>query len=183
MGKPVGLVLMIVGLIAGPGYFIYARFYSGREITELPLEFHPGMGRRAHAIAAFDLLPVMGPVTVIVNMTATHGPVLSPPNTPQNRYRARIVLNGETVLTHSFTLRSAQVEATPAEVFKHPLPVMKNLAPGEYKLELIQEGEAEMEIRQATVQVRAGVKHVNAAVLAIGIGLLVAGAAVTLLAS
>lgn len=182
MGKPVGLVLLIAGLIMGPGYFIYTRFYTGREISDLPLEFHLGKDGRLRAVATFDLLPIMGPVTVIVNLTATHGSTLSPPNTPRNRYRASIVRNGETVLTHSFTLRAIQVEATPAEVFKQALPVMKNLAPGEYKLELIQEGDAEMEITHAAVQVRAGVKYLNTAVLAIGLGLMAAGVAVILLA-
>lgn len=182
MSKATGWVLLTVGLILGPGYFIYTRFYTGREITELPLALQPISDQRARARASFDLLPEMGQVTLIINLTAAHGPTLSPPDTPHNRYLARIVLNGETVLTHAFTVRAIQVEATPAEVFKQALPVLRNVAPGEYRLELIQEGQAEMEVRQASVQVRAGVKHINPAVLAIGLGLLVAGAVVILLA-
>jgi len=182
VSKAAGLLLLAIGLILGPGYFIYTRFYTGREITELPLSLQPISGQRARALARFDLLPEMGPVTLIITLTAAHGPTLSPPDTPSYRYQARITLHGKTVLTHSFTVRALQVEATPAEVFKQALPVMKNILPGEYELELIQESEAGMEIRQASVQVRAGVKHLNAAVLAIGVGLLVAGVVVVLLA-
>jgi len=179
--KSAGIVLLIIGVILGPGYYIYTRFYSGREITELPLQFQRGTEGPPRAVASFDLLPIMGPVTVIVNLTAAHGPALSPPNLPSNRYWARIVLKGRTVLTHSFSVRAVQVEATPAEVFKQALPVMKNIVPGEYKLELIQEGEAEMEITQATVHVRAGVHFLNTTLLAAGIGLLAAGVIIILI--
>ncbi|MGA7949724.1 MAG: hypothetical protein WCA45_06145 [Thiobacillaceae bacterium] len=182
MNKTAGWILLTVGLILGPGYFIYTRFYTGREITELPLSLQPISDRRARALASFDLLPVMGPITLTINLTATHGPTLSPPKRPRNRYQARVILNGETVLTHTFTVRAIQVEATPAEVFKVTLPVMTNLAPGEYKLELTQEDQAEMEIKQASVQVRAGVTQANPAVLAVGVGLLLTGAVIIPLA-
>ena len=182
MTKPVGLMLLIAGLILGPGYFTYTRSYSGREITELPLAFHTGTDGRSRAVANFDLLPVMGPVTVIVYLTSTHGPVNSPPALPRNRYQARVTLGDKTVLTYPFSVRALQVEATPAEVFKQALPVMKNLVAGDYKLELTQQGEAGMEIRHAAVQVRAGVKYVNITLLAIGLVLLFAGVVVILFA-
>ncbi len=182
MSKTAGYVLLTVGLILGPGYFIYTRFYTGREITELPLEFHPDTAGRPRAIANLDLLPVMGPLTLIVNFTAAHGSTLSPPNTPRNHYRVRILLNGDTLLTRTFTLRAKRVEATPAEVFKQALPVLEIAAPGRYQLELVQEGASEMEIKQASVQVRTGVHHVNREAVATGIGLLVVGLAVILVA-
>ncbi|MGA7179681.1 MAG: hypothetical protein WBX11_08870 [Thiobacillaceae bacterium] len=181
VGKSAGIVLLIIGVILGPGYYIYTRFYTGREITELPLEFSAGPDGRPVAIARFDLLPVMGPVTVILNLTISYGPTLTPPNTPRNRYRARITLNGTTILSQPFTLKATQVEATPAQVFKHSLPVMSIKTPGEYRLELAQDGEAEMEIKQASVQVRAGVHYLNTTLLAVGIVLLSAGVYVILI--
>jgi len=53
--------------------------------------------------------------------------------------------------------------------------------PGKYTLELVQDGEAEMEIKQATVEVRAGVHSLNTTLLAAGIGLLAAGVIVILI--
>jgi hypothetical protein len=176
-GKPAGLVLLMLGLILGPGYYIYTRFYTGREITELPLEFQTQADKTSIARVNVDLLPVMGPVTIIVNMTASYGPTLNPPDTPKNRYQATIMFNDEPVLAKSFSFQATQVESTPAQVFRHALPVMHVSTPGKYTLELIQEAGQEMEISRATIQVRAGVKSLNTSVLASGIALLVAGAA------
>lgn len=181
MGKSAGIVLLIIGVILGPGYFIYTRFYSGREIIELPLQFQPQANGHLRTVASIDLLPVMGPVTIILNITTSHGPTLTPPNTPRNQYQARITFDGTTVLSQSFTLRATQVEATPAQVFKQALPVMTIKTPGKYTLELVQDGEAEMEVKQATVEVRAGVHSLNTTLLAAGIGLLAAGVIVILI--
>ena len=182
MSKTAGIVLLTVGLILGPGYFIYTRFYTGREIHPIAPSISPRHGWGPRAIANLDLLPVMGPLTLIVNLTAAHDSTISPPDTPHIRYQVRFMLKGEALLTRAFTLRAVQVEATPAEVFKQALPVVKIATPGRYQLELLQEDAAGMEIKQASVQVRAGVHHVYGEVVAAGIGLLVVGLAAIVVA-
>lgn len=182
MSKPAGLALLILGLILGPGYFIYTRFYTGREITDLPLEFQQQGDGTSRAAAEFDLLPEMGVVTFIVSMTASHGPVLNPPNMPRNTYRARVTFNGDAVVTKDFTFKATQMEATPAWVFRQALPVMKIGTPGKYALDLVQKKDAGMQIIQASVQARAGVHHINQIALTTGIVLMVLGVVFLLLA-
>jgi hypothetical protein len=179
--KPAGMVLLIIGVILGPGYYIYTRFYSGREITEQPLHFQQQADGGNRAVASIDLLPVMGPVTFMLSITASHGPTLSPPDVPRNQYRVRITFEDSTVLEQSFVLKAVQVESTPAQVFEQALPVMMVKAPGKYTLELDQEGEVGMEVKQASVEVRAGVHSLSTTLLATGIVLLAAGVFVTLI--
>lgn len=181
MGKPAGLVFLILGLVLGPGHYIYTRFFTGRVVLEQPLPFSADAGNRMQASLNLSLEPDMLPAEVILQFTATHGPVMSPPNTPQNHYRARLFKNGELVQEKSFSLQSKMVEATPAIPFSEAISLPSDLQAGDYRLAVYQEGEAGMEITGSRLQLRAGVGQADSNLLAIGLGLIAAGLVILLL--
>lgn len=181
MGKSAGLILLILGLALGPGHFIYTRFFTGKLVMEQPLRFSLDASGQGRAEANVFLESAALPASLVLSFSATHGPVMSPPNTPQNHYRAGLLKNGEQVFEKSFTLRSSLVEATPAIQFSEAVMLPENLSEGNYVLTVLQEGEAEMDITAAKLQLRANVAQFDTSMLAIGFGLLAAGIAIVVL--
>jgi hypothetical protein len=180
--KTTGVLLLIAGLVMGPGYYVYSRYYTGREITVKPLEFQQQKDGSAHAVAVTDLLPVMGPITFIVNFTASYDPSINPGVALRNTYHARVSFDDHTLLERSFTLMAAHQESNPAELFKQALPTIVVHTPGKYTLELVQDKDAGMQIRQAWMQVKVGVEHFNRNIFISGIVMLVLGIVVLVIA-
>ena len=175
MHKMTGIVLLILGLLLGPGYYVYARFFSGDLVATQALPLVRDTAGPRIGPVLLHLTPDMQQIGLILRFNVSHGPTPLPPNTPRNAYRARLVDGERAVMDHRFSLQSPEVDATPSRAFQHALPVLQVDHAASYRLELVDEGEAQMLVHSADVQVRAHMRQPDFKLVAAGISLAVIG--------
>lgn len=175
MHKRTGIILLILGLLLGPGYYVYTRFFSGDVVATQPLPLaRDGAGERFEPVL-LSLAPEMQPIGLVLRFTVSHGPTIQPTYTPRSDYRARLLDGERVILDQRFSLQSPEVESTPSRVFQHALPVLAIEHAGSYRLTVDAEGEPQMTVHSADVQVRANVREPDLQLVAVGAALVAVG--------
>ncbi len=175
MGNSAGVALLVIGIILGPGYYVYGHFFSGKAGPIYPLTVKHGAEGDRFDPLPIELGPDMGQIGLILRFRTEHGPVTTPTKMPRNQYRATLKADGRTILDKAFTLSSTSVESQALLNFSEALPVFQARTKGVYHLDIRQTGEAGMNLISADVQVRKDVVQPNPALVTVGVGLLVAG--------
>jgi hypothetical protein len=174
VGKTAGLVLVVLGLLLGPGSQIAGRFFSGRVLVEAPLDFAGAGAPGRTARVAFRLPADALPAAVVVEASAGHGPVTRPGDLPGDTWTLRLLRDGKVVREQPMRLQSGTVEATPAEVFKEAI-ALDATAGGGYELEVVLPAAPRLALDAARVEVRAGVSEADPTWLTAGLVLIAAG--------
>jgi hypothetical protein len=180
MGKAAGLLLLVLGLVLGPGSYLASRFFAGRVIVETPLTFETGIDGRLHSRFAFSLPADALPAAVVIQASADHGPALLPADPPGDTWTLRLLQDGHPIRALPMRLQSTTVEATPALVFKESISLDAAQGGGNYVLEITLPAAPRLTPDSARIEVRAGVTPANSAWLVGGLALLVAGLALLL---
>lgn len=175
-----GIVLLILGLLLGPGYYIYARFFSGAVVATQPLPLARDTSGQRFEPVLLNLTPDMQPFGLVLRFDVSHGPTIQPTYTPRNDYRVRLLDGEQVVLDQPFSLQSPSVESTPSQVFQQALPLLQIDRPVSYRLELQAETEPQMTVNSADVQVRAQVRSPDYKLVAAGVALAVVGLLATI---
>jgi hypothetical protein len=178
MENSAGVALLVIGLVLGPGYYVYSHFLSGKVASSHPLTVQHQGAENHFAPVQIELGPDMGKIGLILRFQTEHGPVMTPTQMPQNVYRATLKSGGRTVFEHPFMLTSTSMEHQALLNYSEAVPVFQADTSGLYQLEISQTGEAGMNLIGANVQVRQGVVEPNKTLLTAGFGLLVAGVVV-----
>lgn len=175
MNTPIGAILLIAGLVIGPVYYTYIRFFTGEIVTTQTVALQQNSGKLLFDPIELQLSPEMNEVGLIIRIDASHGPLILSSNPPINKYHA-IVSDGTNMLvdTH-FSNTSPSVDSTPSMSFQDTLPLFKVNQRGTYQLKITVEGETEMQILKTEVQVRENVKKPDMIIVITGIALLAAG--------
>ncbi|WP_173060645.1 hypothetical protein [Sulfurimicrobium lacus] len=180
MENSAGVALLVIGLVLGPGYYVYSHFLSGKAVSTYPLPVkHQAAGNHFDPVR-IELSPDMGKVGLILRFQAEHGPVTTPTKMPRNSYRALLKSGNKTIFDQPFMLTSTSLESEVLLNFHEAMPLFQANTSDAYLLEISQTGEAGMNLISADVQVRQGVVEPNNTLLMTGFGLLVAGVAVLL---
>ncbi|WP_165922921.1 hypothetical protein [Sulfurirhabdus autotrophica] len=175
MNTPIGVIFLIAGLIIGPAYYTYVRFFTGEIVATQTVSFQQKSGKLLFDPIQLQLAPEMNDVGLIIRIDASHGPLILSSNPPKNKYHA-IVSDGTNVLVDiHFSSISPAVDSTPSVSFQEALPLFKVNQTGTYQLKIAVEGETEMQILKADVQVRANTKQPNMTIIFTGIAFLAAG--------
>ena len=180
MGKAAGLLLLVLGLVLGPGSYLASRFFSGRVIAEAPLTFETGIDGHRHARFAFSLPADALPAAVLIQASASHGPALMPADPPADTWTLHLLKDGRAIRELPMRLQSTTVEATPALVFKESISLDAAEGGGDYVLEIALPAAPRLTLDSVLVGVRAGVTPVNPSWLVAGLVLIVAGLALIL---
>lgn len=176
MGKPMGVLLLILGVLLGPAYYVYARFFSGTVLATQALAMNVSDGT-VRAATTLELAPAQGPIGLILRVLAEQGPLAAPSEAPRDPFVARVLLHDRLILEHRFTLASSAVEPHPGLVFQEALPLLDALDAGTYRVELASEGAPQLTLRHVDVQVRSGMQAPDWRIVATGAALLTAGVA------
>lgn len=162
-------LLILAGLAAGPGYYLYARYFTGAVVAEHLLAVLAD-DRVARHSPAVRLAPDMSPVRFVLRISAEHGP--SYEGAPRNRYRAVIQRDGTTVAESAFELVSTTLESS----FQEHAQVLATLAvaqAGDYRLALEDTTEPQMRVTALRLEVRRNVHEPDRRVVWGGVVLLV----------
>jgi hypothetical protein len=168
--RPVTLVLLALGLLVGPGYFLYARHLTGTVVGTYPLATAQGGGFQSVAIS---LSPDMSPVRVILRLSAEHGPsvVGTPTAAPRNRYRAVVSRGGQAVAETGVELVSSTIESSFQE-FASVVATLEVGTAGEHLVQIEGVGEPQMQATAASLELRRNATDPDMRVVWTGVALI-----------
>lgn len=172
--RPVALALLVVGLVLGPGYFVYAKFFSGGSAGSFPLTARQG----GFEPVAFALAPEASPARLVLRLSVQYGPSHDGASVPRNRYRTTVTRGAAQVAGSPFELVANSVESSFQE-FVWDLATLEVAAPGEYRLTLEETSPPGMQVTGASVDLRRNVLDPDLRVVWAGAGLI--GLAVAML--
>lgn len=164
------LVLVVVGLLLGPGYYVYQKFYTGRILHSIPLApasdgFQP---------ASFVVGPEFGPIRIVLRASADHDPVID--NTPPRlRYTAEV--RAEPGATASFPVEfvATSIESEFRE-FTAEIATLPVAQATTYHVSLRQVEPSGMSVRSAVLEIRGDVSEPDMRLVWGGVLLLGTGA-------
>jgi hypothetical protein len=172
--KTISLLLLIIGLILAPAYWIYSKFYTGKQTAMLNLGKLEGPAEKWRS-PTFELLPDMAPVGLILHVNASFKPTsLDEGQPPQDRYLVTLIKEGQSAKPLPIVLKAGKnADANP--VFKEHLLFLQVVQGGHYQIEVTPASEPRMKIGQMRLEVRQNLQEPNSRVVTGGILLLVLG--------
>lgn len=169
--KALLLLLIAVGLTLGPGYWIYAKFFSGEPVQTLALQAVPGGGL---VTPGFRLRAEMRPAGLILRAQGHFAPNMDEARPPRNVYLAQVSRDGRPFKEVEVTLAVSSVsDSHPA--FVERLLWLEAVPPGSYQVLLTPRAAPEIALEQTRLEVRAHVQEPDGRVVAAGVLLLIVG--------
>jgi hypothetical protein len=158
------LLLVVVGLLTGPGYWIVARFYSGSAVANLALQ-----GDAAGVLWSpdFALSADMDPVALVLVAHGDFAPNMEASRAPRERYRVDLQHDGTTVQMAEFELAAPAV-AVSEPVFRERVLLLGEVDDGTFRVCIEPLGERRMTLAQARLDVRRNVQAADGRVLLVG---------------
>ena len=165
--RPVALALLVIGLVLGPGYFVYAKFFSGGSAGTYPLTPRSG----GFEPVAFSLVPEASPARLVLRLSVQYGPSHDGASVPRNRYLTTVTRGGAQVAESPFELVANSVESSFQELV-WDLATLEVADPGEYRLTLEEISPPGMQVTGASVELRRNVLTADLRVVWAGAGLI-----------
>jgi len=176
MIKKISFLLIFLGLILAPAYWIYSKFYTGSEALLLTLS--PGTptseGLPTWQSAPFNLSEPMAPVGLILLAQGHFSPNMDENKPPKDLYTATLSRGDEVAKPLGFTLGVKHVtDSNPA--FREHLVLMHRIQPGEYRLQVQATNPPVIEIDQMQLQVRQNLQEPEPRLVTWGVVLFILG--------
>ena len=174
--KMTSLILVLAGLLLGPAYWIYAKFYTGTQLLSVPLtaKTDAATGLQVWQSASFDMKDAAAPVGLILIAQGQFSPNMDENKPPKNTYGAILHRDGEASAPLNFILGVKHVsDSNPA--FREHLLLMHKVTPGNYDLTVEARSPAEIQIYKMELQVRQNLHEPDPRVVTGGIVLFILG--------
>jgi hypothetical protein len=173
--KILSLVLLVAGLLTGPAYWIYAKFFTGSRVALVNLEKSASAGPAASwRSAEFILAPEMAPVGLILKASGSFSPNMDENRPPRDRYAATLYRDGEAAKPLGFTLGVKNVsDSNP--VFKEHLVFFQVVKGGRYHLEVTPAAEPDIKIDRMQLEARQHLHEPDNRIVTAGMVVMVLG--------
>jgi hypothetical protein len=173
--KILSLVLLVSGLLTGPAYWIYAKFFTGSRVVLVSLEKPAKAGTAAPwRSPEFNLTPDMAPVGLILDASGGFSPNMDEDRPPKDRYAATLYRDGEAAKPLGFTLGVKSVsDSNP--VFKEHLVFFQVVKEGRYHLEVTPTAEPAIRIDRMQLEARQHLHEPDNRIVTAGMVVLVLG--------
>lgn len=168
--KTAALLCLILGVIVGPVYWVYAKFFTGSRLVLLDLKSEGG----AYRSPEFQLEPGMAPAGLILHVEAGRPSGWDEHSNHTNRYDVVLSREGEAAKPLTITL-NGKASAGPSPVFREHLLYFKEVQGGRYTLEVRPKGEPEMPATALRLEVRQHIMEPDSKVVTAGMVLLTLG--------
>jgi hypothetical protein len=171
--KTLSLLLLVVGLILAPTYWIYAKFYTGKQTAMLTLGKAEGTMEKWRS-APFELRPEMAPVGLILHVDASFSPNMDESQPPQDRFLVTLSKQGEVAKPLAIVLKAGNT-ANSNPMFKEHLLFLQVVQGGQYQIEVAPASEPRMKVGQMRLEVRQNLHEPNSHVVTGGVVMLILG--------
>jgi hypothetical protein len=178
-----GTALIALGLVFGPAYYIYARFFSGVLVASFrfDMEESPSLSKPKSAKAsllrvsepvAVPLNPQMDPVRLTLKLrghwdTRLVGPV-------RNRYRARLAHGDALISERVFEVAAAGPDPG-SQVYRKVLATLRVPREGDYVFLLEEIAEPEMVASDFQLEVRSNIQYPEMRIVMAGLIMFLSG--------
>ena len=193
--KPISAMLLLIGLVAGPGYYFYCTSFSGSPLEQVTVFSQDasslklgdmtvqrsGSNAKWNSPVTLELAPEMNPISVdakIQYMKPASG------GTKRTQYAAKLSGNGKTLWEKTFSVSAKmdQKDGNTVKIDKVMIPKLTTSIkrfsieePGSYTLDIEQKGEHDLAVAKLDLDLRKNVIVPNMkVVMAGGISLLLA---------
>lgn len=153
--KIVSFLLLLAGALSGPGYWVYAKFYTGSQAALLNLaqtesQEHTPVWRTPEFALSQDMAPLGLILVAKGNLDASQ----ETGRPPTDHYAATLFKNGQAADPLAFTLRikNNSVEAKP--IFREHLVLFQVIQDGRYQLEVEASTPPAIPLEQMQLEVR-----------------------------
>jgi len=175
------MLLIVLGLLFGPGYYAYARWFSGRLEQTYTLNeraerwvLPDGSIQRTRSGMAFkplalSLHPQMNKVQL---RFAFHAAMAAGKPSGTNEYAVSLAF-----MRYPVAERTLRVELRPGEMARAALPPLEIAAPGEHLFLLQEVGQPPVAVDSVELEVWRNIEAPNSLVFALGMSLAAAGVA------
>ncbi|MEW5788847.1 MAG: hypothetical protein AB1899_13440 [Pseudomonadota bacterium] len=168
--KNLSLLLLIAGLIAGPAYWVYAKFYTGSQAALLKLD-RAGTGWRS---ADFRLSPDMAPVGLILHATGSFSPNMHESQPPKDGYAVTLFRDGQAAKPLNISLGVKNVaDSNPA--FKEHLLFFQVVQAGTYHVEISPAAEPDIKLDRMELEVRQHLHEPDSTIVTAGMVVMILG--------
>ncbi len=172
--KKIALLLLIVGLAAGPAYWVYAKFYTGSQAAHLTLQKADATAVTTWRSPEFTLSPDMAPVGLILEAQGRFSPNMDASRPPKDRYAATLFKDGVAAKPLGFTLGVKNIsDSNPA--FKEHLLFFQVVQAGRYHLEVTPAAEPDIKLDRMQLAVRQHLHEPDSNTVTIGMVVMVLG--------
>jgi len=171
--KTISLLLLAAGMLLGPAYWVYAKFYSGSQAALVPLtrlDAAAGTWRSAE----FDMKAAMAPVGLILKSQGGFAPNMDENRPPKDLYAALLSREGERAKPLGFELNAGSVGNT-NPTFNSHLVLFQTVKEGRYQLEIQPSGPPSIPLDKVELEVRQHLVEPNPNIVMAGVLLLVLG--------
>jgi len=174
--KTFALLLLVIGLILAPAYWIYSKFYTGKQTAMLTLDKISGADKSATIwrSAPFELKAEMAPVGLILHLDTSFDPTPDDHKPPVDRYNVTFTKQGEAAKPLLITLKAGN-SANGFQNFKEHLLFMQVVQAGSYQVEVKPASDSIMQVGQMRLEIRQNLQEPNPHIVTGGIVLLVLG--------
>ena len=173
MMKTVSLLLLATGMLLGPAYWIYAKFFSGSPAALVPLtslDAAAGTWRSAE----FRLAAEMAPVGLILKSQGSFAPNTDENRPPRDMYAALLSRSDETAKPLGFELNAGSI-GNSNPTFNTHLVLFQVVKEGSYQLEIRPANPPSIPLQKVELEVRQHLVEPNPNVVMAGVLLLVLG--------
>lgn len=174
--KILSIVVLVCGLVVGPAYWIYSKFYTGSEaalVSLKPVAVKPGLAKEWQS-DPFTLAEGMAPAGLILIAQGHFSPNMDENRPPKDGYSATLSRDGEAATPLEFSLGVKHVsDSNPA--FREHLLLMQKVQPGQYTLSVRQAAEPAIEIDRMQLQIRQHLQEPDPDIVMAGITMLMLG--------
>jgi|JFJP01.1.fsa_nt_gi hypothetical protein len=174
--KTISVLLLIAGLILAPAYWIYAKFYTGKQTAMLTLAKVESSDKSNPNWRSppFELQADMAPVGLVLHVNASFTPNMDEHKPPHDRYNIILSREGEIAKPLLINLKTSSTSnSNPA--FKEHLLFMQAVQAGAYQLEVAPASVPSMKVDQMRLEIRQNLREPDSNIVTGGIVLLVLG--------
>lgn len=171
--KTISLLLLAAGMVLGPAYWIYAKFYSGSRAALVPLiqtDAAAGIWRSAE----FKMTADMAPVGLILKSQGSFAPNMEENRPPKDLYAALLSREGERAKPLGFELNAGST-GNSNPIFNSHLVLFQTVKDGAYQLEIQPSGPPNIPLQKVELDVRQHLLEPNPNIVMAGVLLLVFG--------
>ncbi len=171
--KTISLLLLAAGMVLGPAYWIYAKFYSGSQAVLVPmtqLDAAAGTWRSAE----FRMSADMAPVGLILKSQGSFAPNMDESHPPKDLYAALLSREGENAKPLGFELNAGST-GNSNPIFNSHLVLFQTVKDGSYQLEIRPSDSPNIPLQKVALEVRQHLVEPNPNIVMAGVLLLVFG--------
>lgn len=173
--KKLPYVLIIAGLLIGPAYWVYAKFYSGSPALSVPLAALSSPVAVNWRSDEFALNANMAPAGLVLTIQGSPPPDINPmAGYGANRYSVTLFRDGEKGQPLTFTLGKGKAENGKL-FFQEHLLLMQKVLPGRYRVEVTALADSTLQVEKMQFSVQQHLHEPDSRIVTTGMMIFVLG--------